>query len=61
MNLRRLHAAVRRLAPKPVAPVVAVTNSATGGACQDAEEEVEVRARALSTISDGTIIDMSSL
>eukprot|EP00959_Pyramimonas_sp_CCMP1952_P378355 7925794-Pyramimonas_sp.AAC.1 len=61
MNLRRLHAVVRRLAPKPVAPVVTVTNAATGGACQDAEEEVKVRARALSTIFDGTIIGMNSL
>ncbi|CAK0909534.1 unnamed protein product, partial [Prorocentrum cordatum] len=61
MNLRRLHAVVRRLAPRPVAPVVAVTSPATGGACQDAEEEVEVRTRALSTISDGTIIDTHSL
>ncbi|CAK0910217.1 unnamed protein product, partial [Prorocentrum cordatum] len=61
MILRRLHAAVRRLAPKAVAPVVAAHNPATGGACQDAEEEVEVRARALSTSFDGTVIDMNSL
>eukprot|EP00959_Pyramimonas_sp_CCMP1952_P399952 8379808-Pyramimonas_sp.AAC.1 len=39
MNLRKLHSVTRRLAPKPAAPVITVTNPSTGGACMDAEEE----------------------
>ncbi|CAK0804963.1 unnamed protein product [Prorocentrum cordatum] len=60
MNLRKLHSVTRRLAPKPAAPVIAVANPTTGGACMGAEEETAVRAEGLCNIFDGTQINMDS-
>ncbi|CAK0838620.1 unnamed protein product [Prorocentrum cordatum] len=58
MNLRKLHSVVRRLAPKPTAPVITVTSPATATVCMDAEEETHVRTKALCDIFDGTLINM---
>ncbi|CAK0876112.1 unnamed protein product, partial [Prorocentrum cordatum] len=58
MKLRKLHGVVRRLAPKPTAPVITVTSPTTATACMDAEEETRVRTKALCDIFDGILINM---
>eukprot|EP00959_Pyramimonas_sp_CCMP1952_P229259 4793507-Pyramimonas_sp.AAC.1 len=49
---------LRKLAPRPAAPTVTVRNPATGNLCWSAEEEQEVRARALADIFQGALIAM---
>ncbi|CAK0882542.1 unnamed protein product [Prorocentrum cordatum] len=60
-NLRRLFSTVRRLAPKPPAPIMTVNDPQTGLPCFDSERDNQVRVASICSLCNGTAMALHEL